>query len=129
MMAGRDTTESRFYTEGGNEYMEMSGLIYVSGSNLKSLHAGQSSKVKLQANGHAEWFTIPQAAAGKTMTVELPAKSSFAVYDEAGQCVNFTIVSGNNKVKLPKKRNGCICWCAERGNGNYVELTTPLCVP
>ncbi|MEB7454572.1 serine hydrolase domain-containing protein [Lysinibacillus sp. fkY74-1] len=106
VMAGRDTTESRFYTEGGNEYMEMSGLIYVSGSNLKSLHAGQSSKVKLQANGHAEWFTIPQAAAGKTMTVELPAKSSFAVYDEAGQCVNFTIVSGNNKVKLPK--NGTV---------------------
>ncbi|OXS65451.1 serine hydrolase [Lysinibacillus sp. KCTC 33748] len=106
VMTGRDTTESRFYTEGGNEYMEMSGLLYVSGSNIKPLDIGQSSKVTLQANGHARWFTIPQAVTGKTMTVALPSKSSFAVYDENGVCVNFTVVSGNNKVKLPK--NGMV---------------------
>ncbi|MGE7930745.1 serine hydrolase, partial [Lysinibacillus xylanilyticus] len=106
VMTGRDTTESRFYTEGGNEYMEMSGLLYVSGSNIKPLDIGQPSKVTLQANGHAKWFTIPQAAAGKTMTVALPSKSSFAVYDEQGVCANFTVVSGNNKVKLPK--NGTV---------------------
>ncbi|PDY44984.1 serine hydrolase domain-containing protein [Bacillus pseudomycoides] len=106
VMKGRDTTETHFYTEGGNEYMEMAGLLYVSGSNVKPLDAGQSSKVTLQANGHAKWFTIPQAAAGKTMTVALPSKSSFAVYDEKGVCVNFTVVSGNNKVKLPK--NGTV---------------------
>ncbi|MCP3773530.1 beta-lactamase family protein [Paenibacillus sp. MZ04-78.2] len=104
--AGRDTTEARFYTEGGNEYMEMAGSLYVSGANVKPLDAGQSSKVALQANGHAKWFTIPQVAAGKTMTVALPAKSAFAVYDEEGVCVNFTVVSGNNKVKLPK--NGTV---------------------
>lgn len=103
---GRDTTETHFYTEGGNEYMEMAGLLYVSGNNVKPLDAGQSSKVTLQANGHAKWFTIPQAAAGKRMTVTLPSKGAFAVYDENGVCVNFTIVSGNNKVKLPK--NGTV---------------------
>ncbi|MGH1324963.1 serine hydrolase domain-containing protein [Bacillus pretiosus] len=106
MMNGRDTTETHFYTEGGNEYMEMAGLLYVSGNNVKPLDAGQSSKVTLQANGHAKWFTIPQAAAGKRMTVTLPSKGAFAVYDENGVCVNFTIVSGNNKVKLPK--NGTV---------------------
>ncbi|HDR7962888.1 MULTISPECIES: serine hydrolase domain-containing protein [Bacillus] len=106
VMNGRDTTETHFYTEGGNEYMEMAGLLYVSGTNVKPLDAGQSSKVTLQANGHAKWFTIPQAAAGKRMTVTLPSKGAFAVYDENGVCVNFTIVSGNNKVKLPK--NGTV---------------------
>ncbi|MED3125857.1 serine hydrolase domain-containing protein [Bacillus wiedmannii] len=106
VMNGRDTTETHFYTEGGNEYMEMAGLLYVSGNNVKPLDAGQSSKVTLQANGHAIWFTIPQAAAGKRMTVTLPSKGAFAVYDENGVCVNFTIVSGNNKVKLPK--NGTV---------------------
>ncbi|PEP99706.1 serine hydrolase [Bacillus wiedmannii] len=106
VMNGRDTTETHFYTEGGNEYMEMAGLLYVSGTNVKPLDAGQSSKVTLQANGHAKWFTIPQAAAGKRMTVTLPSKGAFAVYDESGVCVNFTIVSGNNKVKLPK--NGTV---------------------
>ncbi|MFC9539926.1 serine hydrolase domain-containing protein [Lysinibacillus sp. NPDC056959] len=103
---GRDTTEARFYTEGGDEYIEMSGFVYVSESNVKPLDAGQSSKVTLQANGHAKWFTIPQEAAGKTMTVALPSKSSFAVYDENGVCINFTVISGNNKVKLPK--NGTV---------------------
>lgn len=101
-LTGRDTTESRFYTEGGNEYLEMSGFLYVSGNNVQSLNASSASKVTLQANGHAKWFKVPQAIAEKTMTVTLPSKSSFAVYDEKGMCIHFTVVSGNNKVKLPK---------------------------
>ncbi|MFE3574756.1 serine hydrolase domain-containing protein [Lysinibacillus sp. NPDC059133] len=117
---GRDTTEARFYTEGGDEYIEMSGFLYVSESNVKSLDAGQSSKVTLQANGHAKWFTIPQAAAGKTMTVALPSKSSFAVYDENGVCINFTVVSDNNKVKLPK--NGTVVFAGEPNSEFAITL-------
>ncbi|SDG16679.1 CubicO group peptidase, beta-lactamase class C family [Paenibacillus sp. cl6col] len=106
VMDGRDTKEAHFYTESGNEYMEMADFLYVSESNVKPLDTDQSSIVTLQANGHAKWFTIPEAAAGKTMNVALPSKSSFAVYDEKGVCINFTVVSGNNKVKLPK--NGTV---------------------
>ncbi|MED1904343.1 serine hydrolase [Bacillus thuringiensis] len=106
VMNGRDTTETNFYTEGGNEYMEMAGLLYVSESNVKPIDIGQSSQVTLGANGHAKWYTIPKAAAEKRMTVTLPSKGSFAVYDEKGVCISFSIVSGNNKVKLPK--NGTI---------------------
>ncbi|MED3803656.1 serine hydrolase [Lysinibacillus xylanilyticus] len=120
VMAGRDTTESRFYIERGNEYMEMSGLLYVSGTNLKPLEASQSSKVTLQANGHARWYTIPQAVVGKTMTVALPPKSSFAVYDGEGVCVNFTVVSGNNKVKLPK--NGTVVFAGEPNSQFAITL-------
>ncbi|MFB7160195.1 serine hydrolase domain-containing protein [Lysinibacillus sp. NPDC056232] len=118
--SGRDTTEARFYTEGGDEYIEMSGFLYVSESNVKPLDAGQSSKVTLQANGHAKWFTIPQAAAEKTMTVALPSKSSFAVYDENGVCINFTVVSDNNKVKLPK--NGTVVFAGEPNSEFAITL-------
>lgn len=111
--AGRDTTEVRFYTKDGSEYMENAGQLFVSGANVKPLYAGKSSKVTLQANGYAKWFIIPQAATGKTMTVMLPANSAFAVYDEQGACVNYTIVSGNNKVKLPK--NGSIVFAGSPG--------------
>jgi len=117
---GRDTTEARFYTEGGDEYLEMSGSLFVSESNVKPLDTVQSSKVKLQANGHAKWFTIPQAAAGKTMTVALPSKSSYAVYDENGVCINFTVVSGNNKVKLPK--NGTVVFAGEPNSEFAITL-------
>ncbi|MCU4979126.1 beta-lactamase family protein [Bacillus cereus] len=103
VMNGRDTKEAHFYKEDGNEYMKMASFLYVSESNVKSLDAGQLSKVTLQANGHAKWFTIPQEAAGKTMTVDLPSGSSFSVYDENEVCINFTVVSGNNIVKLPEK--------------------------
>ncbi|MDD1370700.1 serine hydrolase, partial [Bacillus sp. MHSD17] len=106
VMDGRDTKEAHFYIEDGNEYMEMASFLYVSESNVKPLDAGQLSKVTLQADGHAKWFTIPQEAAGKTMTVDLPSGSSFSVYDENEVCVNFTVVSGNNKVKLPE--NGTV---------------------
>ncbi|MBL3199715.1 serine hydrolase, partial [Klebsiella pneumoniae] len=40
VMNGRDTTETHFYTEGGNEYMEMAGLLYVSESNVKPIDVG-----------------------------------------------------------------------------------------
>lgn len=106
VLAGRDTSEARFYTEGGHEYMEESEMLFMNESNVKPLPASRSSKVTLQANGHAKWFTIPQMTAGKTMTVTLPAQSSFVVYDEEGTCINFSFLSGNNKVKLPK--NGTI---------------------
>jgi len=79
------------------------------GEKLESIKSLQSTISKLEnalSDGHAKWFTIPQAAAGKTMIVALPVKSMFVVYDEKGVCVNFTVVSGNNKVKLPK--NGTI---------------------
>ena len=120
VMNGRDTTESRFYTESDKEYMEMSGLLYVSGTNLKPLEEVQSFKVTLQANGYAEWYTIPQAVAGKTMTVALPSKSSFAVYDEQGVCVNFTYVSGNNKVKLPE--NGMVVFAGKPNSEFAITL-------
>ena len=120
VMAGRDTSEARFYTEGNNEFMEMSGFLYVSGTNVKTLDASRLSKVTLQTNGHARWFTIPQEAAGKTMTVTLPTKSSFAVYDEKGLCINFTVVSGKNKVKLPE--NGTVVFAGAPNSEFAIKL-------
>ncbi|MFJ5566621.1 serine hydrolase domain-containing protein [Lysinibacillus xylanilyticus] len=119
-MGGRDTKVASFYTEGGDEYLEMSGSLYVSESNVKPLDTSQSSKVTLQANGHARWFTIPQSVAGKMMTVELPSNSSFAVYDEKGLCINFTVVSGNNKVKLPK--NGTVVFAGAPNSEFAIKL-------
>ncbi|MRD38727.1 serine hydrolase [Bacillus thuringiensis] len=120
VMEGRDMMEARFYKEDGNEYMGMASSLYVSESNVKQLDTSKLSKVTLQASGHAKWFTIPQVAAGKTMTVELPPKSSFAVYDEKGVCVNFTVVSNNNKVKLPE--NGKIVFAGEPNSEFTIKL-------
>ncbi|UNK15894.1 beta-lactamase family protein [Paenibacillus sp. N3/727] len=105
-IAGRDTTEARFYTKDSIEYLNVNGYSLVSEANVKPIYAGNQSKATVSANGDAKWYTIPAAAAGKTMTVKLPTKGAFAVYDEQGFCVNYSLVSGNNKVTLPK--NGTI---------------------
>ncbi|CAH8244283.1 beta-lactamase family protein [Paenibacillus melissococcoides] len=119
-MAGRDMAEFRFFKQDGVEYMKVSGSLYVSGAKVKPLYAGKESKLTLQANGHARWFTVPKSAAGKTMTVALPAKGAFAVYDEQGLCVNFTVVSGNNEVMLPE--NGTIVFAGAPGSEFGIAL-------
>lgn len=110
-IAGRDTTEAQFYTKDGIEYLNVNGHSLVSEENVKPIYAGNQSKATVPANGDAKWYTIPAAAAGKTMTVKLPTNGAFAVYDEEGLCVNYTIVSGNNEVSLPK--NGTIVFAGE----------------
>lgn len=120
VLGGRDLAESRFFTQDGIEYMVESGKLYISGANVNPLYAGTSSTATLQANGHARWYTVPDVAAGKTMTVALPAKGAFVVYNELGQLVNFTVVSGNNEVTLPK--NGTIVFAGAPGSKFGITL-------
>ncbi|UMV46794.1 beta-lactamase family protein [Paenibacillus macerans] len=106
----RDTAEYRFFSREGVEYFEALGSIYISEDGVKPLHAGKKSTVMLQAGETARWYTVPKAAAGKTMTVGMPEHGAFAVYDANGLCVNFTVVSGSNQVQLPE--NGTIVFAA-----------------
>lgn len=54
------------------------------------------------------------------MNVELPSGSSFAVYDKNGVCVNFSVVSNNNKVKLPE--NGTVVFAGAPNSEFTVAL-------
>ena len=120
MLGGRDLAESRFFSQDGAEYMEEAGKLYISGANVKPIYEGASSRLTLQENGHAKWYMVPEGAAGKTMTVALPAKGAFVVYNEQGLPVNFTVVSGNNKVILPK--NGTIVFTGAPGSEFGITL-------
>lgn len=114
-LAGRDTTEAQFYTENGIEYLKLNAYLLVSEADVKPIHARNRAKVTVPANGHAQWFTIPTEAAGKMMTVKLPKEGSFAVYEEEGKYpLNYSIVSGNNKVTLPK--SGTIVFAGAPGS-------------
>lgn len=102
-LASRDTATYRFYKEKGTEYMEAAGSVFISEDDIKPLYQGKKSSVTLQKDGYAKWYTISEKVAGKTITVDMPEKGSFAVYNENGQCVNFSVVSGTNSVTLPDK--------------------------
>ena len=113
VMSGRDLMDFEFYKSNGIEYMKAADSLYVEQDHIKPIYAGAKSAVTIQADGYARWFTIPDAAAGKTMIVDLPANGSYAVYDQNGVCVKFSMVKGTNEVKLPT--NGSIVFAGDAG--------------
>lgn len=119
-VGGRDTAEYHFFKENGSEYLEAAGSLYVSGEKVKALYKGKQSTVTIQPDGYARWFTVPEGAAGKTMSVNMPEQGSFAVYDEAGTCVNFTVISGKSDAVLPK--NGVVVFAGEAGSTFNITL-------
>ncbi|SFE61187.1 CubicO group peptidase, beta-lactamase class C family [Paenibacillus catalpae] len=119
-MAGRDTQAYNFYKADGIEYLVSSGSLYESEDAVKPIYAGGKSKATIPASGLAKWYTVSGKAAGKTMQVKLPANGSFAVYDDKGICVTFSIISGNHSIVLPK--NGAIVFSGEAGSKMDISI-------
>ncbi|WP_232242917.1 serine hydrolase domain-containing protein [Paenibacillus sp. GSMTC-2017] len=113
-MAGRDTIEYDFYSENGVEYVKALGHIYASEGAVKPLHTGKRSKTTIAADGYAKWYSVPAAIKGKVISVKLPENGGFSVYDQAGICINNTVVSGKDEVVLPE--NGKIVFAGDAGS-------------
>jgi len=118
--AGRDTLSILFYAKEGVEYLNAAATVYMSEDGMKPLYKGKSSITRIQADGYARWFSIPDTAAGKKMVVKMPAKGGFMVYDEAGVLVNNTVISGKNEVVLPA--NGYIVFAGTAGSAFGITL-------
>jgi len=119
-MGGRDTAEYTFFQKDGGEYLETAGSLFVSEDLVKPLYHGKQSTVTVKDDGYARWFTVPAAAAGKTMTVRLPVEGGFVVYDAAGICVNMSEASGSNQVVLPE--GGTIVFAGDAGSSFSIQL-------
>jgi len=120
-LAGRDTMEYEFYEKNGVEYVTAGGKIYVSQELVRPLYSGKQSKTTIQTNGYATWYSIPTAAAGKVMTVKMPSKGAFTVYDQTGIRTNHTVVSGEDEATLPE--NGTIVFAGDAGSTFEISLT------
>ena len=117
---GRDSMDLVFTNQDGIEYLHLRGGILVSEDAVSSIFDGSESICTIQENGYARWYTIGQSSAGRTMTVEVPPDSSFAVYDANGICVNFTTVSGNHSTVLPQ--GGSIAFIGPAGSRFSISL-------
>ncbi|WP_211083303.1 serine hydrolase domain-containing protein [Paenibacillus xylanexedens] len=118
--AGRDTMDVHFSKKNGGEYLTFSGYVYASEEMVKPIYSGKRSATTIQADGYSKWFSVPATAKGKVMTVKMPAKGAFAVYDQTGICINHTVVSGKNNVVLPE--NGRIVFAGEVGSKFEISL-------
>jgi len=119
-MQGRDTFEALFYMKNGTEYLEGRGGVYLSEDGVKPIYHGKSSKATIQADGYARWFSIPQTVAGKKMSVVMPEKAGFIVYDGAGALITNTVISGKNEVVLPE--NGYIVFRGDAGAAFNISM-------
>ncbi|MFD0715778.1 serine hydrolase domain-containing protein [Paenibacillus sp. GCM10027626] len=117
---GRDTKELNFFSKNGVEYIEVAGIIFAGEELVKPLYPGKQSATTIQADGHAKWFSVPAAAKGKVMTVNMPSNGGFAVYDQAGICINNTVVSEKYEFVLPE--NGRIVFAGEAGSKFAISL-------
>ena len=122
-VGSRDTAEYRFLTKNGTEYLEAAGSSYISEDGVKPLYAGHQSVATLKPDETVRWYTIPDKAAGKTMTVSLPDQAAYAVYDANGLCVSYSVVHGSGEVNLPEE--GSIAFIGDPGAVFGVSLLTP----
>lgn len=116
VMSGRDAFDLNFIKKDGIEYLQSGGWIYIKEEDVKPIHVGKGgvSKITIPSTGHVQWFKVGKQAAGRNMTVDLPKNDGFAVYDEDGGLVHFSVVSGNRAVTLPK--NGFIVFGGKAGD-------------
>lgn len=99
---GRDLSDIKLHKENGTEYLSFGTLTYVSEDSITNLPAEKSFTCELESNGYAKWYKIGDDIANKKIEVNLPQNSSFAVYDDKGIPVNYSLVTKNNRVRLPK---------------------------
>ncbi|WP_274653314.1 serine hydrolase domain-containing protein [Paenibacillus humicola] len=113
VMAGRDNQAFTFFTQDGAEYLQAADSLYVREDALKPIYAGKKSALTIPSSGYSRWLTVPEQAAGKTMDVKMPKHASFAVYDDKGACVYYSIIGGGHQVTLPA--NGKLMFAGDAG--------------
>jgi len=117
---GRDYVSYTFYTQEGVEYLDASGSVFVSEDAVKPIYVAKKSAATIPSSGYAKWYTVSDKDAGKTVKVNTPANGSFAVYDEKGTCVYFSVIGGDRTVELPAK--GSVVFAGDPGSKFEISL-------
>ncbi|WP_086074823.1 serine hydrolase domain-containing protein [Paenibacillus camerounensis] len=112
-MNGRDLSGLTFFTQDGVEYLKMREFILLSEDAVKPFNLAKESSITILPNGYASWYTISDKDGGKIIKVSMPANASFAVYDEKGKCLYFSVIGGKEEVVLPL--GGAIVFAGEAG--------------
>ena len=119
-MGSRDSGVIQMTTdENGVEYMTLSGSIYQDAASFADIYGGPRSLCTIQENGYARWYHVGSAA-GKTMTVTVPASGGFCVYDAAFQPVAASWVYGSTTAVLPE--GGYIVFAGEAGTSFSLKM-------
>lgn len=120
VMNGRDAFDLEFRQQDGVEYLLADARTYVSEAAVRAIYGGSASRVTIPESGYARWFKVDSEAAGKAMSVQLPAGGGFAVYTAEGALVEFSVASGKRTALLPE--NGIIVFGGGAGDMFEIKL-------
>ena len=118
---GRDWQNITMTERNGVEYLSTCGGLYMDAAAAEPLFSGASSWSTIQADGYARWYQVGSAAAGKTMTVQVPEHGGFAVYDAAGLPVAASWAWGDTSAVLPE--GGWVVFSGTPGARFVLSLT------
>ncbi|CAI6043790.1 Putative D-alanyl-D-alanine carboxypeptidase [Paenibacillus sp. JJ-100] len=103
VMNGRDAFDLNMMNKQGAEILIQNGQEYISEQAIQPIFGGSSGMTTIPANGQARWYAISGKTAEKTITVESPDQGGYAVYNEQGEVLHFSIATGEKTTKLPQK--------------------------
>lgn len=94
--------------------MQSNGAVYMEESAAPTLSTGSgSARCTIQPDGCARWYKVGPAAAGKTMTVQLPENAGFWVYDKDFQVTASSVLWDDASGKLPE--GGMVVFAGDPG--------------
>ncbi|GCD08765.1 serine hydrolase domain-containing protein [Clostridium tagluense] len=98
----RDIADYTFYKKDKFEYLSAGGYIFVEEDAIETFSTKNKFECTINKDGYGSWYKISKESADKEITVDIPEKAAFAVYDSKGVLVNDSLITGIKKVKLPK---------------------------
>lgn len=102
--AGRDgyDVELRQDEKGVLWMYSSNGIAGVEMDSVPAISTGKDGTVSctIQPNGYARWYKAGAAAAGKTMTVQLPKEAGFWVYSAKGYVTASSVLWNSSSAKL-----------------------------
>ena len=113
MMYGRDLIDLTITNQDGIEYINQNDYKFINESYVKKLSKKSKFSVTLGKDGQSRYYKIPQSYGGKKLHIELPKKSGFVVYNEAGNVVTSSYLKKTKNVTLPK--GGYIVFIGDAG--------------
>ena len=112
-VGGRDGMDYQMEERGDITWVTVGESAYMDMAGAPELFTGSGwSYTTVQPDGYARWYQVG-AAAGETMTVQLPQEAGFWVYDENGAVVASSVLWGDTSVTLPE--DGLVVFAGDAG--------------
>ncbi|NUU79343.1 serine hydrolase domain-containing protein [Paenibacillus xylanilyticus] len=120
VMNGRDAFDLQLYSKNGAEFLIQDGQEYIAEDAISPIFAGKTGVTTIPSNGQARWYAIDSRSANKSLTVDSPENGGYAVYNEKGEVVHFSVATNQQSTQLPK--GGFIVFGGEAGDVFKIHL-------